>query len=269
LSESEPRVPSHLTSIGFSVDDPDGFRALAEAAAREAEVIEVYRGRYLRWSSSVGAELWLQLSREDELIGMMPHFSGGARRSVALTERVSRPDDSELDGAFHAWANPGRGDPSSGDYPFVFDCPDYAIYRKLTLPYRTEVALSAFAHELTAYRDATDFEAAQSDEPKFAPRFFVPIGLFGEEPSAPPESQALFAGEVLDTAVSRNPMTRARFIWARVRTLGGDLDVVADPELVEGDVAVGGVVRGTFWLTGRLVDYDPNARRKFLGVRIG
>jgi hypothetical protein len=38
-----------------------------------------------------------------------------------------------------------------------------------------------------------------------------------------------------------------------VRTLGGTVDMVADPESVEGEPTVGGAVQGSFWLSGRVV----------------
>jgi head-tail adaptor len=63
---------------------------------------------------------------------------------------------------------------------------------------------------------------------------------------------ALFTGRVLDTGELTNGWSGATFLWARVRTLGGEVDVVADPEIVTGDATVGGVAQGEFWMSGRL-----------------
>jgi hypothetical protein len=52
-----------------------------------------------------------------------------------------------------------------------------------------------------------------------------------------------------------NPHTQQAFWWARVRTLGGEFDVVADPEIVEGTIVQGGVIGGSAWLSGRIVQH--------------
>lgn len=258
-------LANHLASIGFSVESVEEFRALADRVATRADALEVVDGYYLHYHAECGAELWLQVDREERLIGMAPHFSGDSSQRVAITDRVHRPDDSDLEGAFRAWANPADDDAERGDYPFVFDSPDYAVYRLLTTPIRVDVQIAAFAHELSAYANAKAFEAAQTDQPKLAPDFFVPIGLLAEETDGP-IAQAMFAGTVLETAVRKNALSGASFIWAKVRTLGGEVDVVAEPSRVTGQVVPGGIVRGAFWLSGRIIEYQPGERRGFVGA---
>jgi hypothetical protein len=52
-----------------------------------------------------------------------------------------------------------------------------------------------------------------------------------------------------------NPATRLQYFWARVRTYGGEIEVVASPEVVEGTLMQGGVINGLFWLSGRLSEH--------------
>jgi hypothetical protein len=49
-------------------------------------------------------------------------------------------------------------------------------------------------------------------------------------------------------------LTGREFWWALVESYGGIYDVVIDAELVEDAPRVGGVVNGTFWLSGRVLD---------------
>ena len=49
-----------------------------------------------------------------------------------------------------------------------------------------------------------------------------------KENHAPPQARAIFSGRVLDASVLTDPSTGALFWWARVRTLGGDIELV-DP----------------------------------------
>lgn len=70
---------------------------------------------------------------------------------------------------------------------------------------------------------------------------------------------------MLSTALLTNPATGARFLWAKVRTLGGEADVVADSEVLRGTVVEGGVVFGSFWLSGRLLEFGEGQTRGFWG----
>lgn len=46
-----------------------------------------------------------------------------------------------------------------------------------------------------------------------------------------------------------NPFTHLSFYWAKIRTLGGEVEVVADPEIVSGTMMKNGIVSGFFWLS--------------------
>lgn len=46
--------------------------------------------------------------------------------------------------------------------------------------------------------------------------------------------------------------TGATFVWAKVQTYGAVIDLVADPVLLDRRVVTGGVIRGSFWLSGRI-----------------
>src|SRR5215510_540635 len=109
-------MPSHFSSIGLLFSDLQGFHALARSIADRTNVIfPVSGGQYRRWTSRCGAEIWLQIGEGNRIMGMHPHFVGSASMRVGLTERVSRKNDTPLDGAFFGWANPRNEDASSGN----------------------------------------------------------------------------------------------------------------------------------------------------------
>lgn len=246
-------MPSHLSSLGFSVKTREDFSALAMQAAREGKIVEVPgQGSYTVWAPGEGIELWVQIDQQGQLIGLNPHFNGKAVMPVGLTRRVLRSDDSELDGAFYAWAAP-EDDPEMGLYPFAFDAPDYRMYDALHLPQLANAQLAAFAHEIKAYKNE---EALRATGKRMAAESCIPSGTFRPGPMGgridPPESRVIYYGYVLETALLTNPVTRRTFYWARIRTLGGEVDLVADPEIVKGTIVKDGIVGGQFWLSGRL-----------------
>jgi hypothetical protein len=249
-------MPSHLPTLGFPVTTEKDFRHYVFEASEFGQKLESPNGSYTVWALGNGIELWVQTNLHKRIIGMNPHFSGHSRMKVSLSERIMRSDQSILDGALYAWADPQKEEPESGTYPFVFDLPDYDLHNDVQIPGLATIQLAAFAHELQGFESEGAYMAAQSSDMRFAVESFIPSGLF--KPGSrgrrePPLAQAIFSGRVLVTQILTNPVTNQRFYWARVHTLGGEVDVVADPQVVQGKVVKRGIIKGNFWLSGRLV----------------
>lgn len=222
------------------------------------EPVRCSRGFYLKFADASGAEIWLQGNFEQELIGFNPHFAGTSIRQVGLINAVER-DSSELDGGFHAWANPQEDSGGSGDYPFVFDVPDFRTIEQINFPHVCEIQLTAFAsNDFVIFPSETEYEASQTSELKYASKSFVPIGLFasGADDEAIDFSAvrpiARFTGEIKEFALKTNELSGENFYWFLVNTLGGEIDVVADAKLIQSEPQICGVVSGQFWLSGRI-----------------
>ncbi len=235
---------SDFASIGFGDDIED----LVRRTGRLGERLEAEGGAYYVWRPGDGAELWASVDHQQHLLGLNPHFGGGAWMRVRLTARTDERRGAPLEGSFHVWAGEVGEDSDGGLYPFVFDSPGYGLQADLTLPAIREVQLATFARELCAYATEEEFRASR---PGFEPNYFVPVGLFGTgEQAEASRARARFAGLVLETALLTNRATELGFRWARVRTLGGEVDVVAAPGQVEGAIIEGGRIGGSFCLSG-------------------
>ena len=244
-----------FSTIGLPVASVKDMNALANRVGPLAERLAAPSGVYFRWSDPSGAEIWLQVNANNELIGMNPHYAGRSAVRVGLTARLPSAGPSEFDGSFHGWADPAGYAPDTGCYPFVFDAPDYQLYEELSLPARKEVQIAAFAHEITAFETVAAYEASQTGDLKYGSQSFIPSGLFtpAGDSTIPPEARAIFAGHVLAADEKINVLTGRAFYWALVETLGGAYDVVIDSNLLPGVPAVGGVISGSFWLSGRII----------------
>jgi len=249
-----------FSSIGVPPPgDEEELEALVRmACGKGVEDGHIHRfsdGAYVVWRQETGAELWIQIDAAGDLVGMNPHFSGTATMTVELAARVTRPDEAPMDGALLAWMNPSLDDEEAAP-PVVFDCPDFRLNDEQPLPARRSVALSAFPMDtVKVFENAAAFHESQTGEVAFAADFFIPVGVFTPQGEAidPPNSHALFAGEVVAGALLTNAQTGLSFHWAWIRTLGGDLEMVAPPNGIDGPLVPGAVVQGPFWLSGRLV----------------
>ena len=264
--DGDGALPSNLSTIGFDFAGEGDLTAILTRLAGEArERFSTPLGEYAIWRSRTGAELWFQLAPpmddgapEREIIGMTPFFEGESDIAVKVTAFVRRLEDTPLEGAFTAWVAPDED--GEGAYPLVFDAVDFAAHSGREIPAIRRVRLAGFAREITAFASEKTYFAAQDRKPAFAARSFVPVGMFaaamdGEaDETPPPSSAALLTGEVLEHQLLTNEETGRSFHWLLVESADATFDILADPEVVTGNIVFGGTVEVACLLLGRFLD---------------
>ena len=260
-------VASDLSAVGFMTRTQQDLMDLAEFAAEHGRSITASLGRYVVWPSESGEQLWLQINREGRLVGLNPHFVGPSRIRVGIVEMM-RDQSQLMEGCLSCWADPRNDDPESGTYPLVVDLPDFDTSTLgMELPRIATLQVAAFARDLRCWPDDAAYELAEFEqgEPRrppsrvrgFAVESFIPSGMFGmtEGQTGPTSSRAIaiFTGHVLSANLRTNGYSRKSYWSIHTQTLGGQYDVVADPEVVGDPPLTGGVIQGTFWLTARLI----------------
>lgn len=250
---------SNLSDIGFPTNTEQDVNEMIMHVLELIETIRCPQGFYLKFSDASGAEIWLQGNFEQELIGFNPHFAGKSRRTVGLTRTIER-ESSTLDGGFYAWANPSDADVEiSGEYPFIFDAPDFRLNEISEFPRICEIQLTAFAsNDFQIFADEKEFAASQTDELKIASKSFAPNGFFdfdteNRDENNPPRPIGTLSGEIKEFELRTNQLSGENFYWFLIDTFGGETDVVADPKLIPSEPKIGGIVSGQFWLSGRIL----------------
>lgn len=244
-------MASHMSALGFPAATNEDFQRLMHQAAQKGLAHPLDNGRlgyYIHWAVGEGVEIWAQANPQRELISLNPHFAGQTQLQVGLISAIPN-EKYPLDGAFYGWVNPAADDLTKGDFPFVFDSPAFVEQHPAAFPLLRPVQISAFAHRLDAYPDESSYLSVQKESLSYAPESFIPSGLF-VKPGETPAAYAFLSGRVLATQTLVNPLTHNPFIWAQVKTFGGEIDIVADPAVVVGEVIQGGLLSGAFWLSG-------------------
>lgn len=258
-------MASTFSNLGFRIESPQQFHYLAMRAALSSTPIPTYvGGAYLHFTSPEGVELWIQFSPDKELIGCNPHFAGrtqpphDAGFAVEIT-RIISVEGAPLDGRL-------VGTMASEDAcgcPIVFDVPDFRQYAaRLTLPTHARVQLAALPGEFRASPTEDAFRADQASmtgAPGMAAESFIPSGTFKPDGAViePPLPQAVLTGRILACERRTNSFSKLPFYALTVRTLGGVIDMAVDPSFVSSAPVVGGIVFGSFWLSGRLLEPLP------------
>jgi len=140
----------------------------------------------------------------------------------------------------------------------VFDAPDFRAVEIAGFPRVAEMQLTAFAsNDFKVFASEEDYQNAQESELKYASKMFVPTGVFdfddkNWDEQNPPRPIGTLAGEIKEFELRTNELSGENFYWLLVETLGGETDVVVDPKYVTDEPKVGGIVSGTFWLSGKI-----------------
>lgn len=244
-------VATHFSTIGLNIQSDAELLDCVERIMPDTEKVESPHGTYHRWVDPSGAELWIQLNAENELVGVNPHFGGRSRVRVLLTHPIEGVSANPLDGRFHGWADPAKATPEcSGAYPFLFDAPDAACHQALTFPSEVDVQVAAFAHDVQVFANSRAFDATQTGDTWQTPQSFIPSGMMGAAHAG--KAEAAFNGLVIRSERRTNRLSGGEFIWSLVNSTGGTFDIVADVELLPKPPPAGAVISGGFWLSGRI-----------------
>lgn len=254
----------YAAHVGFY---DSGFRdhyRTYQRLCEKGELIEAGDFKYLMWSVGGQVELWTRVNDGKAEPIFQPYFAGKARMKVALLEKMTRREQSLSDGAFLCRGGGFAGGGwVAGRNPFIFDTPDFHRYDGLTLPRVCDVHVAGLAFNLHAFEDEDGYDEAYPATEKgycWDYRHFIPM-LMGEPRKEDGELQSAHAevsGYVRDAGLITNPETGLDFCWARLDTVGGEVEVVCSPDKLDGYLVNGGVAVASCYLYGRLAENDFN-----------
>lgn len=251
-------MTSHYTAVGLPLREARDLEVFLQVAARFAQWVRTKNGYLIYWGPDEGVEFWGQADRQRQLVAGNAHYVGSGRISMAV-ERCE-PQLPSLDGLIVGQVNP-HPDGTGFDYPLAVELPDFDGCLDVLSLEGLIVALqvAAFVEQGACYRDAEDFHARAGELGKLASEALIPTGLFlpGGEPRSPVEPRALMTGNIQDVQRRTNSFSRDEFWALAVRTFGGWYDVVADPDVLQGEPQVGGIFAGVCYLSGQIA---PNER---------
>jgi hypothetical protein len=258
-------MASNLSSIGIPVKSNEELSKILSKASKFSEKIDCEYGYYLKWSSKTGAELWIQVNKNDEFIGFNPFYNGESNFSIGIIEKINNEKYNDFEALLYAWANPKDNNLEMGDYPFVFDCVNISAVDKIKLPCIMNIKLSAFAYNLEIYPNEEYYNIEQkriNGEHHYASKSFIPSGTFSPNDDDKPFKiipEAIFTGMILDYKEYKNELTGKKYFWIKTETYGGIIDIAADTNLINNKLKVNSIISGVFYMCGKIMYYKlPN-----------
>lgn len=266
-------MASNLSTIGFQFEDDAEFSSAMTRLVQAAEHrVACEAGEYAIWRCRSGASLWFHLGAEGdgtrEVLGLTPFFDGKSEISIRVTDRHVRPGDNAFEGTLHVWIAPEEGEVTGGDgaYVALLDAVDFAALAGREPPFDATAQICAFARTLQAFADVDAYEASKgaTENALVAPQAFIPTGLFppgmgNGEGGGGPSTAALLTGRVLEHRLLTNLTTGRPFHWLLVESYAATFDVLADPEIVAGEIVEGGTIEAACVVFSRMEGSGPGA----------
>lgn len=248
---------THWTDVGFDVTKWKEIQKVVARAAEHGDEMEAPGGSYILWSAGAGVEVWVQAGPDDQTLGVHPHFRGEGRMRASVARALPNPEN-PLDGTLFCWADPQTDDLEAGLYPFVATAPDFALVMDTAMPRLASLQIAAFAHDVRCVEREADYtpEAGLWGPEAFIPTGVVEVKGLRRTPRIRPIPlpEAILSAKIRSADRRENPATGRSFWAIHARTLGGTIDIAADPESLEGEPVRNGVIEGEFWLSASVQD---------------
>lgn len=260
---------TRLHAIGFACEmDRATADSIAELSRTASKTVTCAAGEYRIWRSSAGAEIWLhyprpsaapgskrQLEPVDDLRGLSVYHRGSSSLTLRI-DGVTCLKTNPLDGVCLATieARKGRGRPA----PFTFELLGAAA-EQIPRPTRAKVALTGLAHRVWAFPTEQDY-LAETPPRRLLGRGALTVVKPEEVPDVKliyrtkPGTLWLVTGTVKRSIRLVNPITGAPYVWMSLDTDRGDIDLVANPAVIEGDVSSGHTIQTLAAMVGRVIE---------------
>lgn len=251
--------------VGFPERGATNLLETYQRICEQGELVEAGGAKYLKWEVGERVELWTDVKDGKPEMLFKPFYAGETRMKVALIEKTPRRDEMISDGAFLCRGKGCEGAGwIAGRNPFIFDAIDFHRYDSLSLPRVGTVQLTAFSFSMTGFEDEEEYEEAYPANDKgyaWGYKHFIPALMYDRERGEGGELQSAHAevsGYVNDTGIMTNAVTGRDFCWARLDTIGGEVDVVCAPDRLSGYLVKGGIAASRCYLYGRPARDDSN-----------
>jgi hypothetical protein len=241
-------VASHFECLGFSFDGGATFEdVMIDLLSGGDAVRRSDGGQMLVWTDPSGARVVGNSNDRNELDCVLPTLVMTPRLRVKPTGWLEDPQCRFCD-SLHVEVVDDQGEMC---YPLAFQIDDIGVSRsQLSLGSAQDAAIAGFAESVEVWEDEDAYTAARTADVPLGVESLIPVGLFASEDEAP-TPHALITGRVLESETRTNEKTGTPFIWALVKTFGGDYETVLS-SADAGALHSGTIIQGQFWLVGHV-----------------
>ena len=232
-------MPSHYSDMGFSVAGANDLKRIMKELPEAACKIETSEGYYNYCVADGCIEFWVHYNTDDEMMSLDFHYNNNhavpvrmvrwleyAEQMQSSTIKVSYPREETL-------------------FPIIADVANADMHREIMRGDDLMLQVSCFAETMSLlYASDTGYTKENC---------FVPAGSFEDNGTTSVPANAMICGTVIDHKKCQNSIDGGLYYVITIRCHDALLDVIADAEFVTKEPIKGSIVKGTFWLSGKIM----------------
>ena len=246
-------MPSHYSDIGYSFGSSEEHIDYLQKIYDGGKDVPSKNGTYRKVVIDGKIEFWIQTKKsrpfkqKASVVGVEFHFSSANSNTLRFESWVEPKED--LSGEAYVWCVYDGGDL----FPMVVNMPDADLRHDLKNGDMIKVQLACFAESLNLFDTKEEYDESQTSEPKFSDEYFIPSGTFNPDGTEKkPTSDVMFSGHILSAEKRTNSHTSGEYYYFTVKCRGIIFDVLADTAFVTKKPKVGGILSGSFWVSGKV-----------------
>jgi hypothetical protein len=266
-------MSTRLHALGFASEWTPELLCLIEGLAQsKTKLVGAARGNYRVWRSQQGAELWFHYPRRaaaparsgagstaatagERPVAVTPFHRGLSKCPIKIGRYLSADRVNPLEGSCMAWLPAQAG--GGPEQVVVVELAPYGLHVLRSPPYTTTAQIVCFAHAVWAFPDVASYSRQTPGNRRIHAGSIAPVTQ-ADVPEVKlsyqqsPITLGLATGIVRRAIRHTNPETRAPYYWLLLETKRGAIDVLANPDAVEGDISEGHVAQVCGSLLARL-----------------
>ena len=244
--------PDGRAELWYYADEDGAFGDYAEPGYHSGHSTEVVPQEWLPHREDIYGNA-AELSDTDDYAELW--FYDADESSVCGRYAVLRdPSGRSMEEAPQKWFPGAMLEVETDICPLTVAVPG-AFLKPLELGKPCPMELTLFARNLAVYENADDYMVRRKGST--APESIIPFGSFslsGKKEGYEPDPVADVSGVVTEVTLRENPVHRGRYYEIGLSCLGVDFTVVADAELLPTPPQAGNILKGFYWVSGRISD---------------
>jgi hypothetical protein len=247
LHSQENKMINNFSHIGFISSKSDYKQSIAkllELVRQKVSYKQYGDLKHLDFNDNSGAGIHIVVDKNDSLVSLDPYFVGNSEIKGKLERIVF--DELHHEGGFVMECVE-----IDIRFPIYFSSKNIIKEKEIGLPQIKKVQLTGFPREIKFFDSITDPEFINT---QLSEKAIIPSGLFLDENNKPEKPEAVISGRIVKVEEHVNKLSNLKFLSIVIETLGGQIDIVLDPKIINSIPKKGKIVAGQFWISGRILD---------------
>ena len=232
-------MPSHYSDMGFRIAGVEDIKRIMNELPEVTCKIDTSEGYYKYYVVDGCIEYWEHYNADGDMTSMDFHYNNNHAVPVRMV-RWLEDDEQEQSNTIKV------SYPSENPlFPILADVANARMHDNIKKGDDLLLQVACFAETMSLHYAS---DAGYEKE-----HYFIPAGASEENSDSDTPAGASLCGTIIDYKKCQNSMDGGVYYVITIRCHDALLDIIADAEFVTKEPMKGAVVKGIFWLSGKIM----------------